>query len=100
MWRNTERANLKKKPSMILSQDPWVGVKVKVKPAIGCAAQPTRGLTQDMSGMVVKGDFDRGFRRAGGVEDFQKLDKFAGTPGRQGCRFTIPYRLKLKEVST
>jgi hypothetical protein len=38
MWRNTERANLEKKPSMILSQDPWVGVKVKVKRAIGCAA--------------------------------------------------------------
>src|ERR1700747_116950 len=38
MWRNTERASLEKKPSMILSQDPWVGVKVKVKRPIGCAA--------------------------------------------------------------
>jgi hypothetical protein len=33
-----ERANLEKKPSMILSQDPWVGVKVKAKRPIGCAA--------------------------------------------------------------
>jgi hypothetical protein len=23
-----------------------------------------------------------------------------GTPGRQGCRFTVRYRLKLKEVSS
>ena len=38
MWRSTERANLEKKPSMILSQDPWVGVKVKAKRPIGCAA--------------------------------------------------------------
>ena len=38
MWRSTERASLEKKPSMILSQDPWVGVKVKVKRPIGCAA--------------------------------------------------------------
>lgn len=38
MWRSTERASLEKKPSMILSQDPWLGVKVKVKRPIGCAA--------------------------------------------------------------
>lgn len=36
MWRNAERASSEKKPSMRLSHDPWVGVKVK-RP-IGCAA--------------------------------------------------------------
>ena len=38
MWRNTERASLEKKPSMRLSHEPWVGVNVKVKRPIGCAA--------------------------------------------------------------
>jgi hypothetical protein len=38
MWRSTERASFEKKPSMRLSQDPWVGVNVKVKRPIGCAA--------------------------------------------------------------
>jgi hypothetical protein len=32
------RASFEKKPSMRLSHDPWVGVKVKVKRSIGCAA--------------------------------------------------------------
>src|SRR5215470_3145873 len=35
--RSIERASLEKKPSIRLSQDAWVGVKVKVK-AGGCAA--------------------------------------------------------------
>ena len=34
----TERASLEKKPSMRLSHDPCVGVNVKVKRPIGCAA--------------------------------------------------------------
>ena len=38
MWRSTERASLEKKPSMRLSHDPCVGVKVKVKRPMGCAA--------------------------------------------------------------
>ena len=38
MWRSTERASLEKKPSMRLSHDPCVGVNVKVKRPIGCAA--------------------------------------------------------------
>ncbi len=35
MWRRTERANLEKKPSMRLSQEPCLGVKVKVKRRAG-----------------------------------------------------------------
>src|SRR5215813_6805463 len=31
MWRSTERVSLEKKPSMRLSQEPWVGVKVNSK---------------------------------------------------------------------
>ena len=35
MWRRTERASLEKKPSIRLSREPWVGVKVNSK---RCAA--------------------------------------------------------------
>src|SRR5438067_1847681 len=38
MWRSSERASLEKKPSMRLSHDPCVGVNVKVKRPMGCAA--------------------------------------------------------------
>src|SRR5204863_7573340 len=38
IWRSTERASLEKKPSMRVSHDPCVGVKVKVKRPMGCAA--------------------------------------------------------------
>jgi len=38
MWRSTDRASLEKKPSMRLSHDPCVGVNVKVKRPMGCAA--------------------------------------------------------------
>src|SRR5437763_16885194 len=38
IWRSTERASLEKKPSMRLSHDPCVGVNVKVKRPMGCAA--------------------------------------------------------------
>jgi hypothetical protein len=35
MWRRTERANLEKKPSMRLSQEPCLGVKVNAKRPCG-----------------------------------------------------------------
>jgi hypothetical protein len=36
--RKTERANLEKKPSMRLSQEPWMGVKVNSKRPVGRVA--------------------------------------------------------------
>ena len=38
MWRRTERANLEKKPSTRLSQEPCVGVKVNSKRPAGRVA--------------------------------------------------------------
>ena len=38
MWRKTERANLEKNPSMRLSQEPCVGVKVNSKRPVGRVA--------------------------------------------------------------
>ena len=38
IWRRTERANLEKKPSIRLSQEPCLGVKVKSKRPAGRAS--------------------------------------------------------------
>jgi hypothetical protein len=38
MWRRTERANLEKKPSIKLSQEPCLGVKVNSKRPAGRVA--------------------------------------------------------------
>jgi hypothetical protein len=38
MWRRTDRANFEKKPSMRLSQEPCLGVKVNSKRPAGWAA--------------------------------------------------------------
>ena len=41
MWRRTERANLEKKPSMRLSQEPCLGVKVNSNRRRGRVASQT-----------------------------------------------------------
>jgi len=38
IWRSTERASLEKKPSMRLSQEPCLGVRVKAKRPAACVA--------------------------------------------------------------
>ena len=77
MWRSIERASLEKKPSMRLSHDPCVGVNVKMKRPMGCAASQLV-VSRDMGGgMVVENDLDRGVGGVGGVEQLEKLDEFA-----------------------
>ena len=39
MWRSAERADLEKKPSTRLSQEPCLGVKISSKRPAGCAAK-------------------------------------------------------------
>src|SRR5579864_3884477 len=60
MWRRTERANLEKKPSMRLSQEPCLGVKVSSKrPAQHVASHALVSL-EDAGGMIIEDQFDRG----------------------------------------
>ena len=70
MWRNAERASLEKKPSMRLSHNPWVGVKVKVKVKrpIGCAASQVVVSREMWAEWVVEDDLDGGVGGVGGVE--------------------------------
>src|SRR5215813_4151535 len=75
MWRRTERASFEKKPSMRLSHDPWVGVNVKVKRPIGCAA--SQFVVSRVGGMVVEDELDRGVGGVSGIEEFEKFNEFA-----------------------
>src|SRR6516225_6751444 len=77
MWRSPERASLEKRPSMRLSHDPCVGVNVKVKRPMGCAASQLVVSRETWAEMVVEDDLDRGVGGVGGVEEPVELDEFA-----------------------
>src|SRR5262249_59466674 len=70
--RNTERASLEKKPSMRLSQEPWVGVKVKVKRPIGWPASQavvSRETWAEWLSRMTSIAVSAGEARAGGLRD-------------------------------
>ena len=77
MWRSTERVSLEKKPSMRLSQEPCVGVKVNSKRPDRLLGEPSLGLLGDVRGMIIEDQLDRGMDRIGGVEKLEKFDEFA-----------------------
>src|SRR6516165_5902382 len=59
MCRRTERANLEKKPSMRLSQEPCLGA----------------GFPRDVRGIIVEDQLDRGAGRIGGIEQLEEFDE-------------------------
>ena len=70
IWRRTERANLEKKPSIRLSQEPCLGVKRgKVEAAWRPGVEPGSGFPRNVCGMVVEDQLDRGTGRIGGIEE-------------------------------
>src|SRR5271156_170415 len=77
MWRRTERASLEKKPSMRLSQEPCLGVKVNSKQCAGLTGEPGCGLFGDVCGMIVEDQLDRRMGRIGVVEKLEEFDEFA-----------------------
>jgi len=68
--RKTERANLEKKPSIRLSQEPWVGVKVNSKRPARWVCKPGLCFLGDVRGMIVEDQLDGRVRRVGGIENF------------------------------
>ena len=56
MWRRTDRANLEKKPSMRLSHERCLGVKVNSKRPGGRASSFSRYVR----GMIIEDQLDRG----------------------------------------
>ena len=77
MWRSTERASLEKKPSMRLSHEPCLGVKVNSKRPRGLIGEPGSGLLGDVRGMIVEDHLDRRVGRIGGVDKLEEFDEFA-----------------------
>jgi len=76
MWRRTERANLEKKPSMRLSQEPCLGVNVNSK-ACRSGIEPGTGFFRDVCGVIVEDQLDRRAGRIGGVEKLEEFDELA-----------------------
>src|SRR6516162_558108 len=77
MWRRTERANLEKKPSMRLSQEPCVGVKVNSNRPSGSSDEPRSGFFRDVRGMIVENQLDGGAGRIGGIKKLEELIKLS-----------------------
>ena len=76
MWRSTERASLEKKPSIKLSQEPCLGVKVNWK-RLGLGGEPSFRLPGDVRRMIIEDQLDRRIRRIGGVEELEEFDELA-----------------------
>ena len=76
MWRRTERASFEKKPSMRLSHDPWVGVNVKVKRPIGCAASQVVVSRETWAEWLSRMSSTAVFGGVSGVEEFEKFNEF------------------------
>src|ERR1700730_8195104 len=76
MWRRIERANLEKKPSMRLSQEPCLGVKVNSK-RFRLSGEPSLGFSGDVRRMVVEDQLDRRTGRVSGVEKLEEFDELA-----------------------
>ena len=78
IWRRTERANLEKKPSVRLSQEPCLGVKVKSKPRPGGRVSSQARVSLEMcAGMIVENQLDRGLGRIGGIDQLEEFDELA-----------------------
>src|ERR1700688_4622372 len=75
MWRRTERANLEKKPSIRLSQEPWR--EGELEAARRLRGEPSLGFPGDMRRMVVENQLDRRTGRVSGIEKLEEFDELA-----------------------
>ena len=60
---------LERKPSIKLSQEPCLGVKVNWKRPSGLGGEPSFRLPGDVRRMIIEDQLDRRIRRIGGVEE-------------------------------
>lgn len=77
IWSRTERANLDKNPSMRLSLEPCLGVKVCSKRPTGRVASQVLVSLDVCDGMIVENQFDRSVRRMGGIDKPEELDELS-----------------------
>ena len=82
---------LEKKPSIRLSQEPCLGVKVKSKRPGGRVSSQARVSPRNVCGMVVEDQLDRGAGRIGGIEKLEEFDELAGLRWRSlTSAWTLP----------
>src|SRR5204863_10129081 len=77
MWRRTERANLEKNPSMRLSHEPCLGVKVSSKRPTGRLASQAMVSLEMHADCLSRITLFRSVRRIGGIDKPEKLDEIS-----------------------
>lgn len=77
IWRRTERANLEKNPSMRLSHEPCLGVKVEFGAPAWSRGEAGSGFSRDVRGMIIEDQLDRSVRRIGGINKPKELDELS-----------------------
>jgi hypothetical protein len=86
IWRRTERANLEKKPSIRLSHEPCLGVKVNLKRPTGRFASQAVVSFDMCGGMIVEDQLDCGACWVSGAEELKQFDKLtAAMPISNEC---------------
>src|SRR3979490_121600 len=89
MWRKTDRANLEKKPSMRLSHEPCLGVKVNSKRPGGRASSQAR-VSPEVRRMIIEDQLDRGTGRISGVETLEEFDELPAAVAVPDERMDLP----------
>src|SRR5271155_646398 len=89
MWRKTDRANLEKKPSMRLSHEPCLGVKVNSKRPGGRALSQAL-VSLDVRRMIIKDQLDGGAGRISGVETLEEFDELPAAVAVSDDRMDLP----------
>src|SRR5882724_3403490 len=90
MWRKTDRANLEKKPSMRLSHEPCLGVKVNSKRPGGRASSQALVFSRDVRRMIIEDQLDRGTGRISGVETLEEFDELPAAVTVSDERMDLP----------
>ena len=89
MWRRTDRANLEKKPSMRLSHEPCLGVKV-LEASRRSSVEPGSCFSRYVRGMIIEDQLDRGAGRISGVETLEEFDELPAAVAVSDERMDLP----------
>ena len=90
MWRSTDRANLEKKPSMRLSHEPCLGVKVELEASRRSSVEPGSCFSRYVRGMIIEDQLDRGAGRISGVETLEEFDELPAAVAVSDERMDLP----------
>ena len=90
MWRSTDRANLEMKPSMRLSHEPCLGVKVDFGASRRSSVEPGSCFSRYVREMIIEDQLDRGAGRISGVETLEEFDELPAAVAVSDERMDLP----------